>query len=72
MSRITGALRATYYFFSGDVILLGAVALAFVLATLLVRAAHAPNVVVALVFVACIVGGLATTLRREVGGARRR
>ena len=71
MSRITNALKATYYFFAGDAILLGAVAIAFALGTLLVRALKAPNALVAVLFVACIVGGLATTLGRELHGRQK-
>ncbi len=69
MNQIASALKATYNFFSGDVILLAAVALAFILTALLVHAAHAPNVLVAAIFIACIVGGLVTTLARERKGA---
>ena len=71
MSRITNALKATYFFFAGDAILLGAVAIAFALGTLLVRALKAPNALVAVLFVACIVGGLATTLGRELRGRQK-
>jgi hypothetical protein len=72
MSRVLGALKATYNFFAGDAILLAAVALAFVLAALLLGLAHAPNALVAALFIACIVGGLATTLGRELRGRTRR
>jgi hypothetical protein len=72
MIRLVGALKATYNFFAGDAILLAGVALAFVLAALLGQVAKAPNPVVAVVFVACIVGGLATTLGRELKGRQRR
>jgi hypothetical protein len=65
MNPIINALKATYNFFSGDAILLAAAALAFILTAFLVHAAHAPNVLVAILFIACIVGGLATTLGRE-------
>jgi len=69
MNSILRALKATYNFFSGDAILLAAAALAFVLTAILVHAAHAPNVLVAALFIACIVGGLVTTLARERRGA---
>jgi len=71
MSRITGAVKATYNFFAGDAILLVAVLAAFVIGGLLVGAAKAPNALVAVVFVALIVGGLATTLGRELRGRPR-
>jgi hypothetical protein len=72
MSRITGALKATYNFFAGDAIILGTVAGAFILASLLVHAVDASNIVVAVVFVGIIVAGLATTLGREAAGHKRR
>ncbi len=72
MKRVLGALKATYNFFAGDAILLVGVALAFALGALLGQVAKAPNPVVAVVFVACIVGGLATTLGRELKGRTRR
>ena len=72
MSRITGPIKATYNFFAGDAIILGAVAAAFILGEiLLVHAFDAPNVAVAVVFVGIIVAGLTTTLGREIRGRRR-
>lgn len=71
MNRITGAVKATYNFFAGDAILLVAVLAAFVIGRLLVGAARAPNALVAVIFVALIVGGLATTLGRELRGRPR-
>ena len=71
MSRITGAIKAAYNFFSGDAIILSAVIVAFILGALMAQAFKAPNVVVALVFVAIIVAGLATTLSRELIGRKR-
>jgi hypothetical protein len=71
MSRVTSAIKATYNFLAGDPIILGAVALAFILGEILLRAAGAPNRVVAIVFVGIIVAGLVTTLGREVRGRRR-
>ena len=44
---------------------------AFVIVGLLVRVVKAPNALVALVFVALIVGGLAITLGRELRGRPR-
>ena len=72
MNRIANAVKATYDFFAGDAILLVATLLAFVAGALLVRAASAPNPLAAAIFVAIIVGGLATTLGREVRGRPRR
>lgn len=71
MNRITGFAKAAYNFFAGDAIILTAVIVAFVAVGLLVNAAHAPNVLDAIVFIALIVGGLATTLGREVAGRPR-
>jgi hypothetical protein len=42
------------------------VLLAFVLGFVLVHVAHAPNPLVAVVFIALIVGGLVLTLSREL------
>jgi undecaprenyl pyrophosphate phosphatase UppP len=67
MNRITGAIKATYTFFAGDMIILIAVIVAFILGALLYNVAHTPNPVTAAVFVAFIVGGLTVTLRRERG-----
>jgi hypothetical protein len=66
MNRIVSAAKATYNFFAGDAIILTAVLLAFILGLVLVHAAHAPNPLVAVVFIALIVGGLVLTLRREL------
>jgi hypothetical protein len=63
-------LKATYNFFAGDAILLVAVAIAFLLAFALEHASL-PNVLVAALFVGCIVVGLVTTLAREVRGRPR-
>jgi hypothetical protein len=71
MNRILGAAKATYNFFAGDAILLTAVALAFIVGTLLIHVLNAPNALSAVVFVAFIVGGLVTTLGREVQGRPR-
>ncbi|HEY7092416.1 MAG TPA: hypothetical protein VH393_04515 [Ktedonobacterales bacterium] len=70
MNAIVRGLKATYNFFAGDAILLVAVALAFLLAFALERASL-PNALVAVLFVACIVGGLVTTLARELRGRPR-
>ena len=68
MIAIQRALKATYNFFAGDMILLIATAVAFVLGLLLVHALAAPNPLVAVVFVGRVVGGLALTLGRELRG----
>ncbi len=66
MNQIVSAAKATYYFFAGDAIILSAVLLAFVLGFVLVHVAHAPNPLVAVVFIVLIVGGLVLTLSREL------
>ena len=71
MTRVTGVIKAIYNFLAGDPIILGAVALAFILGEVLTRAAGAPNATVAIVFVGIIVGGLASTLGREITGRHR-
>ena len=71
MNAVIRALRAAYFFFAGDSIILTGVALAFIVGLLLSKSVHAPNVLVAVVFVALIVGGLVVTLGRELGGRRR-
>jgi hypothetical protein len=68
MNPILRALKATYNFFAGDAILLAATTVAFLVGLLLVKVAAAPNALVAVLFVGCIVGGLALTLGREVRG----
>jgi hypothetical protein len=70
LNAIVRGLKATYNFFAGDAILLIAVLVAFLLAFALERA-DLPNLLIAAVFVACIVGGLVTTLAREVRGRPR-
>lgn len=71
MNPILRALKATYNFFAGDAILLAAVAIAFALGLLLAHALAAPNPLVAVIFVGCIVGGLVLTLSRELVGRNR-
>lgn len=66
MNRVVSAVKAAYNFFAGDAIILSAVLLAFVLGFVLVQVAHAPNPLVAVVFIALIVGGLVLTLSREL------
>lgn len=71
MNRVVGILKSTYNFFAGDAIILGAVVVAFVLGTILVHVAHAPNVVSGLLFILCVAAGLTLTLAREVAGRPR-
>ena len=68
MNRVTRAIKATYNFFAGDAIILSAVIIAFLVGAGLARAIHAPNQLVAVLFVLLIIGGLATTLGRELAG----
>ena len=70
MQRVLNAIKAIYNFFSGDAILLSAVIIAFVLCLALAKGAL-PNALVAVIFVAIIVGGLVVTLRREIAGRPR-
>lgn len=65
MNRLVGIVLAIYNFFAGDAIILGAVVVAFVVAPILAQSVHVANWLVVLVFVVCIVGGLALTLNRE-------
>jgi hypothetical protein len=71
MDRVIGVIRAIYNFLAGDPIILGAVALAFILGEILLRAYGLPNAAVAVVFVGIIGAGLTTTLGRETRGRRR-
>jgi hypothetical protein len=71
MNRILSALKATYNFFAGDAILVTAVALAFIVGALLIHVLNVPNALSAILFVAFIVGGLVTTLGRELRGRER-
>lgn len=66
MNPVTRAVKATYNFVAGgDPIILVGVIIAFIVATVLAQAVHAPNVLTAVLFVACIVGSLTLTLARE-------
>lgn len=71
MERVLDAIKATYNFFSGDAILLSSAIIAFALGYVLANVAHAPNPLVAVVFVAIIVAGLAVSLSREIAGRPR-
>jgi hypothetical protein len=68
VNAITRAVKAAYMFFAGDAIILSAVLVAFVLGAAFARAAHLPNLLVAVLFVAIIAGALALTLGRELAG----
>lgn len=70
MQRVLNAIKATYNFFSGDAILLSATIAAFVFGLLLAKLGT-PNALVAIIFVAIIVGSLVTTLGREIAGRSR-
>ena len=71
MNALLRGIKATYNFFAGDAIILGAVALAFALGLFLERVVGAANVLVAVVFVLLIVLGLTLTLSREQRGRPR-
>jgi hypothetical protein len=71
LSRITGAIKATYNFFVGDAIILVSVATAFLLVGILVHGLHVANPVAAITLIVIIVAGLATTLGRELAGRKR-
>ena len=71
LQAIARALKATYNFFASDAILLVATAVAFVLGALLIHLLAAPSALVAIIFVAIIVAGLALTLGREARGRPR-
>jgi hypothetical protein len=71
VNAILRGLNATYNFFAGDAILLATTAVAFVLGLLLLHTLGAPNALVAVIFVALIVAGLALTLGRELRGRPR-
>jgi hypothetical protein len=62
------ALKAVYDFFAGDVSILAGTSVAFVGAFLLVRQGHAPNALVAVIFVAFLLAGLTDSVNREIGG----
>ena len=71
MNAILQGTKAAYNFFAGDAIILTFVVVAFALGLLLDRVARASSTVVAVVFIALIVLGLALTLGREVRGRPR-
>lgn len=71
LSRISGAIKATYNFFVGDAIILVAVITAFIVVGILVHGAHVANPIAAITLIVIIVAGLATTLGRELVGRKR-
>ena len=74
MDRVLGWLKAAYNFISGDPIVLGMVAVAFVLVAILqatLPASPGRNVVSGIVFLALIMLSLIATLGRERNSARR-
>jgi hypothetical protein len=70
-SNITQALKAIYDFFAGDVSILAGTSVAFVGAFLLLRWGHAPNALVAILFVAFLLAGLIDSVNRAIGGRSR-
>jgi len=66
--KVLQALKAIYDFFAGDVSILTGATVAFVSAFVLLRYAHAPNALVAILFVAFLLAGLIESLSREMGG----
>ncbi|MGH2515045.1 MAG: hypothetical protein ACRDHP_05260 [Ktedonobacterales bacterium] len=71
MNAILRGLKATYYFFAGDAIILTSVVLAFALGLFLDKALNASTPVLAAVLIVLIALGLALTLGREVRGRPR-
>ena len=71
VSNITQALRAIYDFFAGDISILAGTSVAFVGAFLLLHWGHAPNALVAVLFVAFLLAGLTDSVNRAIGGHRR-
>ena len=68
MNNVLQALKAIYDFFAGDVSILVGTSVAFVGAFLLLKQGHAPNALVAVLFVAFLLAGLTDSLNREIGG----
>jgi hypothetical protein len=68
VNTVLQALKAIYDFFAGDISILAGTSVAFVGAFLLLRWGHAPNALVAVLFVAFLLGGLVDSVNREAGG----
>jgi hypothetical protein len=68
VANVLQALKSIYTFFAGDVSILAGASAAFVGAFLLLRWGHAPNALVAVLFVAFLLAGLIDSLNREISG----
>jgi hypothetical protein len=68
VNNVLQTLKAIYNFFAGDVSILAGTSVAFVGAFLLLRWGHAPNALVAVLFVALLLAGLVDSVNREIGG----
>jgi len=68
VNNVLQAHKAIYNFFAGDVSILAGTSVAFVGAFLLLRWGHAPNALVAVLFIAFLLAGLVDSLNREIGG----
>jgi hypothetical protein len=68
VNNVLQALKAIYNFFAGDTSILAGASVAFVGAYLLLRWGHAPNALVAVLFVAFLLAGLVDSVNRETGG----
>ena len=68
VNTVLQALKSIYDFFAGDISILAGTSVAFVGAFLLLRWGHAPNALVAVLFVAFLLGGLVDSVNREAGG----
>ena len=66
-SSVTQALKAIYDFFAGDVSILTGAGVAFVGAFLLLQWGRAPNALVAVFFIVCLLAGLTASVHREIG-----
>ena len=70
VNTVLQALKAIYTFFAGDISILAGTSVAFVGAFLLLRWGHAPNALVAVLFVVCLFTGLTDSVNRAIGGHR--
>lgn len=68
MRVLLKSLKAIYDFFAGDAIILGFVAMSFVVTAVLSRFTHVPPAVLQAVFIGLIACGLVLTLGREARG----
>jgi hypothetical protein len=67
VNKTVQALKAIYDFFAGDVSILAGTSVAFVGAFLLLKQGHAPNALIAVLFVAFLLVGLTDSVNREIG-----